>query len=124
VFDDSLGGNFGLYRNGWLPIGLTDAAAFQQVLSMFVVHLRALYGRGMGFPIVESLSYHTQAITSVRERLSNPAFVVTDGIIGAIIGFACHAVRHPKTLNAGATDYVQLSISLRNSNNGMYICGL
>ncbi len=75
-----------------LPVGLTDAAAFQQVLSMLVVHLHSLYDHGMGFSITEALSYHDLAITSVKNRLLNSALRIPDGIIAAVIGFVCHAV--------------------------------
>lgn len=89
MFDDSIVGNFGLYRDGWLLVGLADAAAFQQVLSMFVIHMCSLYHH---IPIWESLSYHELAVKSVKERLSDPALSVSDGIVGAVIGFVCHTV--------------------------------
>ncbi|KAL8746750.1 MAG: hypothetical protein Q9190_001268 [Brigantiaea leucoxantha] len=92
MFDDSLAGNFGLYRKGWLPIGMTDVAAFQQVLSMFVLHLHSLgHGQKMGFPINESLSLNAMAIKSVKDRLMDPSQIITDGVLGAVIGFICHA---------------------------------
>ena len=124
VFNDNLSSNFGFYRNGWLPIGLADAAAFQQVLSMFGSHLRALYGHETLFSISESLTYHTRAITSVKERLSDPALNISDGMIGAVIGFACNAVRCPGYTDAKLTGCGWNSISPWTWSNGICTCGL
>ena len=60
---------------------------------MFVVHLHSLYDHGMGFLITEALSYHDLAVTSVKDRLLDSALRIPDGIIAAVIGFVCHAVR-------------------------------
>ena len=89
MFDDSIVGNFGLYRDGWLLVGLADPAAFQQVLSMFAFHMYSLYHH---IPVWESLSYHDLAVKSVKERLLDPALGVSDGVVGAVIGFVCQTV--------------------------------
>jgi hypothetical protein len=70
---------------------MLDDAAFHQVLSNSALHLGSLKMDGSR-ETVESIKYHTEAVESVKMRITDPILGITDGIIVAIIAFACHDV--------------------------------
>jgi hypothetical protein len=88
---DDRNGNFRPFRDCWFPIAMLDAAAFHQVLSNSALQLASLKAEGTQ-ETVESMRYHTRAIESVQQRISDPVLGITDGIIVTIIAFACHDV--------------------------------
>lgn len=89
--------NLGLYRDFWLPLGLSDAGAFLQVLASFSLHLEAVYS--MTSPVMHSSIYHLQALKCVNARLSNPLGAV-DGLVTAVLALACHSVSISDNYNA------------------------
>lgn len=75
----------GFYRN------ISDAAGFRQVLYTSALHQAKL--RGSVDPS-DAVTLSTQAIQSVNSRLDDSHLAVTDGVIGAVLAFASHAVNH------------------------------
>ncbi|PQE04630.1 tachykinin family protein [Rutstroemia sp. NJR-2017a BBW] len=81
------------FRQFWYPLGLVDAAAMHLVLSNAAVQLDVLRGEPSEGP--GAVMHYLSAITSVNRRLSSLETSpegLTDGILGAILGFMCHDV--------------------------------
>ncbi|KFY34458.1 hypothetical protein V494_06754 [Pseudogymnoascus sp. VKM F-4513 (FW-928)] len=66
-----------------------DEAAFRQLLCTSSAHMTRLRD---GTENQESIILSTQALRSVKNRITNPAMAISDGVLTAIIAFACHAV--------------------------------
>ena len=94
MFDDRYG-NTPPFRDAWLPVGMMDPAAFHQVLSNAAMNLASLRASGNVPETLESLRHHARAVQLVNTRISNRSFATTDGLIGAVIGFACYSVSYP-----------------------------
>jgi hypothetical protein len=94
VFDDRYG-NTPPYRDAWLPVAMTDAAAFHQILSNAALNLASLRGRDYVPEIHESMLHHTKALNLVKQRMSSSTTATSDSVIAAITAFACYAVRYP-----------------------------
>ena len=97
VFDDPLADHFGVYRDLWLPVSLSDSAAFHQMLSMVALHFRRLRQRSDRLAEKDNCRdiflHHGMAIRSVNRRISKAILDIDDGVIAAVVGFACHSVR-------------------------------
>jgi len=92
VFDDRYG-NTPPYRDAWLPVGLTDAATFHQVLSNAALNIASLRGRESVPESRESIVHHTKAVMLVKQNMSNKLTATSDTVIASITAFACYAVR-------------------------------
>lgn len=78
-----------------LPVGLTDAAAFHQVLANLTVQLDE--HRAQGFEVVEYekkevLAHHTAALALVHNRLQDPQEATSDGTIATVMALTCYSV--------------------------------
>ena len=95
VFRHSLSAKLRVYRDVWYPVGIRDPAAFRQILSSYSFHLLSHQKPEDSRLTTEMLNNHLLALSSVRQRLIGPSAVIDppDGIMSAVIAFACHAVR-------------------------------
>jgi len=90
AFDDRFV-NVGPFRDACLPVGMMDPAAFHQVLSNALLNISCR--RSENSPETnDCIKHHALAVKSVNERITDPNFTISDGFIGAIIGFACYYV--------------------------------
>ncbi|KAE9372193.1 hypothetical protein N431DRAFT_375200 [Stipitochalara longipes BDJ] len=88
AFDDRYV-NVGPFRDACLPVGMMDPAAFHQVLSNALLNISCR--RTETSPETnDCIKHHALAVKSVNERITDPNFTISDGFIGAIIGFACY----------------------------------
>lgn len=94
----------GFYRS------ISDAAGFRQVLCTSAMHQAKLRGNKDSS---DALALSNLAIQSVNSRLADPLLATTDGVIGAVLAFALHAVSTPAScgnnvgLSNGWVEYVQ-----------------
>lgn len=75
----------------WFTISMSDASAFQ----LTVANAAVVYAAGDGDRLretPESLKHYNMAVQSVNRRLQDPIDSVSEGLIGAVLGFACHDV--------------------------------
>lgn len=78
------------FRDSWLPLSTADPAAFCEVLSHVSLHIGTL--RTGNKDVELAVKYHSAALNSVNQRLSDPVYGVSDSVVQAIIGFACFSV--------------------------------
>jgi hypothetical protein len=58
-----------------------------------------LYGKETGNKQVEtteSMKYYTMSLDSINKRLQDPVEGFSEGVIGAVLGFACYDVKSPR----------------------------
>lgn len=70
---------------------MQDPAGFRQILCSSAMHQARLRGEVESLN-TEAIDYSTHAIQSVNQRLMDPVQGISDGIIAAVLAFACHAV--------------------------------
>jgi len=92
VLDRSPSNRFGGYRDAWLPVVLSDAAAFQQYLSTFALHLQRADPPHSAELKVPMLMLHSQALQAVNRRLRSPEVGTDKGLLAAVISFIAHYV--------------------------------
>jgi hypothetical protein len=94
VFQDD-GGQQRPLRDAWFTIGLSDYAAFCQVVANSALHLDSAVHRNgrAAMETPDSMRYHAEALKSIQKRLDDPVAATSDGVIGAVSSFLCHAVR-------------------------------
>lgn len=83
------------YKEAFLPLGLTDTAAFHQILANLAVQLNGHRPPGAkvaGYEKTEVLAHHTTAMAMVQKRLKDPKEATSDGTIATVIAMACYAV--------------------------------
>lgn len=83
-----------LYRDRWYPICIHYPAAFRQMLASYATHLFHLHGGSNHNLERIAINNHTQALASIRERLSLTDQPVTEGYLFAILMLACYAHIH------------------------------
>ncbi|RFU24393.1 hypothetical protein B7463_g11947, partial [Scytalidium lignicola] len=92
LFDHLHGGICPVFRTmskiGFFNI-VADEAGFRQILCSSSAHMTQLRN---GTDSPEAIVLSTQAIRSLNRRLAAPVSSLDDGIIAAILTFACHAV--------------------------------
>jgi hypothetical protein len=91
VFDDRYG-NTPAFRDAWMPVGILDPATFHQVLSNAALNLASLRAKRWVPETLESMRYHAKAVRSINRRIGNRRDALSDGLLGAVIGFACYYV--------------------------------
>lgn len=79
----------------WFAVGMIDKSPFQLMLgnAAYCFHKETGLYRGEVFDrgeTEESMGFYTQAMESVRRRLRDPVDGVGEGVIGTVLGFACH----------------------------------
>jgi hypothetical protein len=75
----------------WFTIGISDASAFYLTMS----NAAMLFGKETGSSDIESaesMMYYTMSLNSINKRLQDPVDGVSEGVIGAVLGFTCHDV--------------------------------
>jgi hypothetical protein len=75
----------------WMTTSMSDISAFQ----ITVANAALYYAAGAGDRLQEtpeSLMHYNMSVQSVNRRLQDPVDGVSEGLIGAVIGFACHDV--------------------------------
>jgi len=92
AFDDRYV-NVGPFRDACLPVGMMDPAAFHQVLSNALLNISCRRA-DISPETNDCMKHHALAVKSVNERITDPKLSISDGFIGAIIGFACYYVRN------------------------------
>jgi len=86
------------YKEVIFPLGLTDVAAFHQVLANIAVQLE--FHRLPGQETEKAIDYekcevetrHNAALQITRKRLMNPQEAISDGTIATIITMICYSV--------------------------------
>jgi hypothetical protein len=84
------------YKDACFPIGLTDAAAFNQTLANLAVQLRnyrAFDSNTTDYEMQEAITRHLAALSLVRKKISNPSEATSYGTIATIVALLCYAVR-------------------------------
>lgn len=82
------------YKDAFLPVGLTDKAAFHQILANLAVQLdgHRFHGQDVAeYEKAEVLAHHTTAMAMVQKRLQDPRQATSDGTIATVIAMACYA---------------------------------
>jgi hypothetical protein len=82
----------------WFTVGMIDKSAFQLTLGNAAYCFNRETGLYSGEVFdsgetEESMKFYTQAMESVKKRLRDPIDGVSEGVIGSVLGFACHDVR-------------------------------
>lgn len=75
----------------WFTASMCDKSAFQLTMASAAV----IYGVEAGdrqSETVESLKYYNMSLQSVNMRLQDPVDGISEGVIGTVLGFACHDV--------------------------------
>jgi hypothetical protein len=76
---------------------MSDTSTFQ----LTVANAAVVYAAGAGDKFretPESLKHYNMSVRSVNKRLQDPVDGISEGLIGAVIGFACHDVGCTVTL--------------------------
>jgi len=71
---------------------IRDEAAFRQILCTSSSHITSLREPGKAVN-PEAIVLSSKAIRSINKRIIDPVIGISDGVIFAILAFACHAVR-------------------------------
>jgi len=86
------------YKECIFPLGLTDVAAFHQVLANFAIQLDShrLPGqeteKAIEYERYEVETRHNAALRITQNRLMNPQEAISDGTIATIITMICYSV--------------------------------
>lgn len=92
VLDNSSSNRFRAYRDAWLPAILPDAAAFEQYLSNFTLHLQQLAPSKSSELDMIKLKLHSNSLQSINRRISSPNVATDEGLIAAVISFVAYYV--------------------------------
>ena len=95
---DSPSNGFRGYRDAWLPAVLPDAAAFQQFLSLFTLHLQNLTcSQSSELNASElnviKLRLHSNSLNSINRRMQSPDVAADEGLLATVISFVAYYVR-------------------------------
>jgi hypothetical protein len=74
---------------------MVNPASFHQVLSNAAINLAFLRGIRGASEQKESMLHHTTALSIAAKQMADSATSTSDGVLGAVIGFACYSVRYP-----------------------------
>lgn len=83
------------YKEAFFPVGLTDTAAFHQMLANLAVQLQVHRTEGYAiteYEMKEVIAHHTTALALIFKRLQDPAEATSEGTIATIIAMVCYAV--------------------------------
>ena len=69
-----------------------DPASFTQVLSNAALNVVLLKNLNNPPETFEAMNYHAKALSLVNQRIANARVATSDGMIGAVIGFASYDV--------------------------------
>jgi hypothetical protein len=76
----------------WISVGASDSSAFFLTLANAAILIAGQENTDF-HENPEFLKYYTTALRSVNSRLLGPVEKISEGLIGAILGFVCHDVR-------------------------------
>jgi len=76
----------------WITIAMSDSSAFHITLAHASNLLAQEHNQWTG-ETTESMKHYTTSLHAVSKRLQDPVDSTSDGVIGAILGFACFDVR-------------------------------
>ncbi|KAE9373391.1 hypothetical protein N431DRAFT_337270 [Stipitochalara longipes BDJ] len=76
--------------DAWFHVGMLDAAAFHQLLSGSASYFSRIRSLSLETDTKESIAHHAHAIQIVNRNLAKAETATSDGMVGAIIGFACY----------------------------------
>jgi hypothetical protein len=83
----------------WFTLSMSDESTFQITLANAAV----IYGADAGdkqSETAESIKCYNMSLQSVNKRLLDPVDSVSEGVMGTVLGFACHDVSsHPNLQN-------------------------
>lgn len=118
VFDDARGGQRA-FRENWYVVGLADPASFYDVLSNSAINAAKLLNDKSAEK--DMLWFHSQALQSVHDRLSDSEQATGEGILGTVTGLICHAgIRGDWTRWRTHMDGIQRIINLRGGIETLY----
>ncbi|KAG9193184.1 hypothetical protein G6011_03219 [Alternaria panax] len=95
-------------RGSWYPVGLSDAAAFHNMLSNsqnFLFQRRNGYYPSQDDAI--ALKYHNKALRHTTQMMNDPTKRLSDEVIGAVVSFMIHFVSWFKYHNGDKADIFQ-----------------
>jgi len=69
----------------WMSVALTDPSAFHMLLANAAMVLSERQGR----QDIEWMRYYTLSLSSVNKRMNDPQLRLSEGLVGAIVSFAC-----------------------------------
>ena len=78
-----------LSRIGFWEATLEDEAAFRQALSTLSAHMTSSQDDS---DAAEAIALSNDAIQSANARITDPLLCISDGVIIAVMAFACHSV--------------------------------
>ncbi|KAI4942193.1 hypothetical protein J4E91_010167 [Alternaria rosae] len=105
-------------RGSWYPVGLSDAAAFHNMLSNsqnFLFQRRNGYYPSQDDAI--ALKYHNKALRHTTQMMNDPAKRTSDEAIGAVVSFMIHFVSRLCEDNGGKADNLQALLGNFNSSD-------
>lgn len=73
-------------------MAVSDAAAFQQFLSTFALHLQRLDASMKTELSIPTMALHVKSLESVRARILSPGLAMDDGLLITIMSFVAHYV--------------------------------
>jgi hypothetical protein len=91
VFQDECGSQRP-FRDAWFAVGLTDKAAFMQVLSNSALHFDTLRNGRKPQETQLSLYYQLRTVRSLNKRRQDEDRFLSNGSIGAVSMLMCHDV--------------------------------
>jgi len=69
----------------WMSVAMTDPSAFHMLLANAAMALSERQGRHD----IEWMRYYTLSLSSMNKRMNDPQLRLSEGIVGAIVSFAC-----------------------------------
>jgi hypothetical protein len=78
-------------RNIWMTITMTERSAFHLTLANSALFLTAEINKRI-IENAESIDHYTMAVKLTEKRLQDPIDAISEGVIGTVLGFACHDV--------------------------------
>jgi hypothetical protein len=75
----------------WFTIGIADRSAFHLTMANAAMLFDMETGTKSA-ETTESTKYYTASLRSINKRLQDPVDGISEGVIGTVLGFACHDV--------------------------------
>ncbi|KAF2804568.1 uncharacterized protein BDZ99DRAFT_575220 [Mytilinidion resinicola] len=110
------------FRDTWLPLGLSDPALFYEILSHISLDIAAVNPGYSDRGRSRALELHLLALRDVNRRLEDPCQGLSEGVIGAVLAFACfsHIAKDWKSYEAhmeGLRTIIRLKGGLHKLDN-------
>jgi hypothetical protein len=83
---------FKVFKDSWLPAGMSDPAAFHQILSNIAMSISIVHGQGVILDNPIAVAHNSLAVRTVNHRLSHPVEGISDGTLTSVLALTCHSV--------------------------------